>query len=189
MDGEKFFDHLSAIVGANNARLYSKRFGPLNDKQYGEILNFEALAFYVYTTSLNWHNLINDQLWSDAPTLDVCAFRDVLNNALLKLPVHRTNGGIVYRGYHASDLRSFLERYEPGSTVHFPGFTSAAFKEEHAFGGNVLFIIRALTARAVWFLSANFHECEVLIPAGRDFAVMSTIHQGNRAVISLEEIG
>jgi hypothetical protein len=188
MDGEKFFGHLIKIVGEDNATLYSKRFGPLNEKQHGEIVNFEALAFYVYTTSLNWHDLINEQLWSGAPSPEVCVFRDVLSHALQKLTIHKSNSGVVYRGYNVPHLQSFLRRYEPGSTVHFPGFTSAAFKEEHAFGGNVLFIIRALTARAVWFLSANFHECEVLIPAGRNFAVTSTIHQGNRAVISLEEL-
>lgn len=188
MDGKDFFAHLSAIVGADNASLYAKRFGPLNEKQYGDILNFEALAFYAYTTSLHWHDLINEQLWSGTPGPDFIVFRDVLNHALHKLPVHNANGGVVYRGYDVPDLQMFLRRYEPGSAIHFPGFTSAAFKEEHAFGGNVLFIIRALTARAVWYLSANFHEYEVLIPAGRNFAVMSTIRYGNRAVISLEEL-
>lgn len=188
MDGSKFLEHLAKIVGEDNATLYSKRFGPLDETQHDEILNFEALAFYVYTTSLNWHDLINDQLWSGAPSPEVCVFRDVLNHALQKLAIHKSNGGVVYRGYNASHLQSFLERYKPGSTIHFLGFTSAAFREEHAFGGNVLFIIRALTARAVWFLSANFHECEVLIPAGRNFAVMSTIHQRDRAVVSLEEL-
>ncbi|QPC86594.1 hypothetical protein GA830_07485 [Mesorhizobium sp. NBSH29] len=188
MDGEHFYGHLTAIVGAQNASLYASRFGGLDDIQHGSILNFEALAFYVYTTSMNWHDHINEQLWAGNPGTEIRAFCDVLNSALQKLPAFKTNGGVVYRGYKTADVDAFLEPYRPGEMVHFRGFTSASIKEDQAFGGNILFIIRALTARAVWFLSANFHECEVLIPAGRHFTVANVMRDQGRAIISLEEL-
>lgn len=103
------------------------------------------------------------------------------------MPRHTVNGGLVYRGFSASDLRSFLQRYQVGKRVYFPGFTSAAFHEEQAFGGNILFIIKSVTARAVYHLSANFGEYEVLFPAGRSFAVVAVEERAGRAVIDLEE--
>jgi len=77
--------------------------------------------------------------------------------------------------------------------VTFPGFTSASFKEAGAFGGNVLFIIRALSARAIWFLSPNFHEEEALLPTDCRFQIADTElqivdDQPVKLVIILQEI-
>jgi hypothetical protein len=91
-------------------------------------------------------------------------------------PIKGTNG-TVFRGYNARDLDAFAAQYIEGQVVTFPGFTSASFKEAGAFGGNVLFIIRALTARAIWFLSPNFHEEEALLPTGCTFEVVDTQFQ------------
>jgi hypothetical protein len=190
MDGAEFLDILSRIVGAEDAQRHARRFGPLDHEMHGysELLNYEGLAFYAYSTGMNWYDLINSDLWSRRPSKDVLAFRDVLNAALEKLPRYTINGGTVFRGYQVDDLDSFLQRYEPGKVVDFPGFTSAAYKQENAFGGNVLFMIRVLTARAIWYVAAQFGEFEVLIPAGKFFRVLSTERHGDIAVVTLEEM-
>jgi NAD:arginine ADP-ribosyltransferase len=121
------------------------------------------------------------------------AFAEVLNSGLGKLaPIKGTNG-TVFRGYNANDLDAFAGQYSEGQIVTFPAFTSASFKETGAFGGNVLFIIRALSARAIWFLSPNFQEEEALLPTECQFQIVDTefqIVEGQRAkfVVILQEI-
>lgn len=188
MNGKAFKACIAEIVGADNADLYAGNFGDLDDKLIDNIYNYEGLAFYVYTTSMNWHYVINRELWSDSQRECIQYFRDVLNGALAKLPVYRSNNGTVYRGYSTSNVNNFLYDYSQGAEILFPAFTSAAYKETEAFGGNALFIIRSLTARAVWHLSANFGEYEVLIPAGREFKVLHSAVHNDRAVIVLEEL-
>jgi len=183
-----FHAALVEIVGAENAYSYSRRFVPLSGAFTDVLYNFEGLAFFVYTTALNWHEYLNAELWKDVPNPHCVVFRDVLNAALGKIPLYRARGGIVFRGYRTENLNEFLKGYVPATDIVFPGFTSAAFTEEHAFGGNVLFIIKALTARAVWYVSANFYEYEVLIPAGRTFHVRDVQRSAGRAAILMDEI-
>jgi hypothetical protein len=187
MNGKDFFRCIEKIVGRDNASLYASKFGSLDDFQYGDLRNYEALAFYIYTTSLAWHAVINSELWEGGTRDEILVFRDVLNAALEKLPLYTAQNSTVYRGYTAFDLDSFLSHYRPGSTVVFRGFTSASFKASEAYGGNVLFIIRALTARTAWFVSANFHECEVLLPTDRQFLVSEVERRGEQVVIKLTE--
>lgn len=188
MDISEFWRCLCSIVGEKNAIVYSKRFLPLDGLFYNDLLNYEALAFFAYSTGLNWHERINAELWSGVPSLEVRTFAAVLNEALAKLPRFTVNEGTVFRGYRTKNLSSFASRYPVGEIAVFPGFTSASFKQESAFGGNILFIIRALTARAIWYVSANFGEFEVLIPAGRTFRVLHVDVVNDRAVIALEEL-
>ena len=189
MNGRDFFQCVTTIVGPGNAERYATKFGDLDGllSEDNGILNYEGLAFYVYTTSLSWHYKINAELWGENPSYCVLMFREVMNKTLEKLVIYKNNGGLIYRGYKAANLEEFLTRYEVGKLVHFPGFTSAAFKEENAFGGNVFFMIRSLTARSVWFLAADFMETEVLIAAGKDFLVVDKTADQGRAVITLEE--
>jgi len=183
----RFYAALVEIVGSENARAYARRFMPLGEAFTGSLHNFEGLTFFVYTTGLNWHEYLNAELWKEAPDPNCLVFRDVLN-AALKIPLYKARGGIVYRGYETQNIDEFLEGYRRGSTIVFPGFTSASFAQEHAFGGNVLFIIKALTARAVWYVSADFYEYEVLIPAGRRFHVRDVRQTTTQAVILMDEI-
>jgi hypothetical protein len=68
MNGEEFFRCVEKIVGTENARQYANRIGDLDGVYMGTILGFEALAFYVYSTGVSWHDYINGSLWSgDAP--------------------------------------------------------------------------------------------------------------------------
>lgn len=189
MQGEEFFECLKAIVGSDNASRYAGRFGPLDgDANVHGLKNFELIAFFAYSTGMLWHQYINEQLWSAGPDKNVLVFRDVLNRALFKFPAYKGNGGTVYRGYKVDDLDGFLKNYVAGAVVRFPGFTSASFKEELAFGGNVLFIIRALTARVIWYVCATYDEYEVLIPAGRNFEVVEVVKDAWRTVVLLEEL-
>jgi hypothetical protein len=165
----------------------------LDEEFHDQITNTEALAFYVYSTANGWHTYINAELWSGNPHPDVMAFAEVLNSGLRKLAPIRGANGTVFRGYNAKDLETFAAQYVEGQEVTFPGFTSASFKEAGAFGGNVLLIIRALNARAIWFLSPNFHEEEALLPTDCKFQVVDREFQvvegqSVKLVVILQEI-
>lgn len=195
-EGARFYDLLCRLIGSNEAaRALSKicRLIDLDAIFLNEITNAEALAFYVYSTSEGWHSMINAELWSGVPSPDVMGFAEVLNAGLSKLVPISGPSSTVYRGYSANDLETFVLKYTIGEVVEFPGFTSASFKETGAFGGNVLFIIRAFSARAIWFLSPNFHEEEALLPTGCRFRVVDQQFQdvANRKVklvLVLQEI-
>lgn len=195
MLGADFLLVLDRLIGAEeSARCVRKICAPdaLDEKFLDEITNAEAVAFYVYSTANGWHSYINEQLWSGTPSRDVAAFAEVLNGGLGKIVAIAGVQATVYRGYDARDLTAFGSRYVEGRIVDFPGFTSASFSETGAFGGNVLFIIRALSARAIWWLSPNFHEEEALLPANSRFQVIDKElkRDGNdvRLVIVLQEI-
>jgi len=154
--------------------------------------NAEALAFYIYATANGWHRTINEQLWSGRPHSDIVAFADVLNSGLGKIVAITGKQATVYRGYNTDDLDGFSAQYEQDQVVKFPAFTSASFSQTGAFGGNVLFIIRALSARSIWWLSPNFHEEEALLPSGCTFRVIdkefqSVAGEPDKLVIVLQE--
>jgi hypothetical protein len=194
--GTEFYQLLERLIGASEAeRCLSRicRLNELEERFHDQITNTEALAFYVYSTANGWHSYINEQLWSDTPDPEVLAFTEVLNSGLLKLAPIRGKNATVFRGYTTRDLGAFATRYVENEIVTFPAFTSASFKEAGAFGGNVLFIIRALSARAIWFLSPNFHEEEALLPSGCRFRVadkefQAAEGQNAKLVIILQEI-
>jgi hypothetical protein len=173
--GTEFLDVLRRLIGdAETARCLGK-FCPLEalDSSFHEkITGTEALAFYVYSTANGWHSHINGQLWTGSPDRDVIAFAEVLNSGLSKLAAIAGKQGTVYRGYNTGDLDAFSAQYVLDKVVRFPAFTSASFAEAGAFGGNVLFIIRALSARSIWFLSPNFQEEEALLPTDCSFRVV-----------------
>ena len=187
MGGADFLDLLVRLIGAEEAARCARKFGPPDEEFYEGINNAEAIAFYVYSTANGWHSYINAQLWSRKPHPDVVAFAAVLDSGIHKLPRYTTGGGTVYRGYHASDLGKFSKHYVLDEIVAFPAFTSASFKEAGAFGGNVLFIIRALSARAIWFLSPNFQEEEALLPTNCSFVVVDKGMQQGRLVVIVQE--
>ncbi|WP_027053708.1 ADP-ribosyltransferase domain-containing protein [Mesorhizobium erdmanii] len=188
MNGGAFLECVAKIVGTETAERYATRFGDL-DKPYTEaILGYEALAFYVYSTGVAWHDHINGALWKEKATPEILQFKGVLNHALGKLPPYVLNGGLVYRGYHTLDVDAFAARYDVGQVIRFPGFTSAAVKENEAYFGNVLFTIRALTAHRIWFLAAEYDENEVLLPAGQSFQIVEVVASKGKAAIFLDEL-
>jgi hypothetical protein len=180
---------LQKIVGEDAAKRYASRFGPLESSQSGgEILNYEALSIYAYSTELTWHQRINTELWSGTPSEEVLLFTSVLNQTLAKLPPYLLNNRIVYRGYHCDDIAALASSYQNAGTVRFLGFTSATFDPKLAFGGNVFFTIRTLTGKAIWYLAASYAEFEVLIPSGRSFSVSKIDSRERRPAIDLEEL-
>lgn len=187
---------LERLIGAAEAARCARKIcllDRLDESFHGRIINFEAVAFYVYATANGWHSAINNQLWAGRPSADVAAFAQVLNTALGKIPPIVGAAATVYRGYQTDDLTSFAASYPVDGIVSFPGFTSASFSQAGAFGGNVLFIIRASSARAIWWLSPNFHEEEALLPTDCHFRVadkqIETIgREPSRLVVVLQEI-
>jgi hypothetical protein len=193
--GSELLDVLRRLIGVDETARCLKKIcnvEALDDKFHDQITNSEALAFYIYSTANGWHSYINEQLWSGSPNPDVMAFAQVLNTALGKIVAITGKPGTVYRGYNTHDLDTFSAHYALDEIVRFPAFTSASFTEAGAFGGNVLFIIRALSARSIWWLSPNFHEEEALLPTGCSFRIVDKEFQsvGNehvKLVIVLQE--
>ena len=195
MVGLDFLGVLGRLIGGQEtARCLAKICRPaaIDQKFHNDITNYEALALYVYSTANGWHSYINQQLWSGAPSIEVVQFAEVLNGALGKLVPIAGKSASIYRGYETTNIADFSARYVEGGNVTFPGFTSASFSEAGAFGGNVLFIIRALSARSIWWLSPNFHEEEALLPTDCNFRVVDKQSQsrGNttKLVIVLQEL-
>ena len=182
-----FLAAATAIVGVDNIKLYLRKFSDLDRDYFENIKNYEALAFYIYSTSMGWHIYINKQLWSADPDPNVKIFKHILNGALKKLPSLKGSRSTVYRGYNTSDLTRFVEEHSVGKLIIFKGFTSSAYYEDSAFGGNILFIIRSRSACSIWHLASDYHEHEALIPAGKEFLVVDSVRQGNKAVIVIEE--
>jgi hypothetical protein len=194
--GAEFLDALQRLIGVDEtARCLRKICNKhaLDDMFHGEMTNAEALAFYVYSTANGWHTYINEQLWSGEPAPEVRAFAKMLNSGLSKIVAIAGSQGTVYRGYSVTNLEAFAAHYLQGEIVRFPAFTSASFAESGAFGGNVLFIIRALSARAIWWLTPNFHEEEALLPTDCVFRIVDREFQSVggkpvKLVVVLQEI-
>jgi hypothetical protein len=194
--GPEFLDALQRLIGVDETTRYLRKICPkhaLDDMFHGEMTNAEALAFYVYSTANGWHTYINEQLWSGEPAPEVRAFAKMLNSGLNKIVAIAGSQGTVYRGYSVTNLEAFAAHYVQGEIVRFPAFTSASFAESGAFGGNVLFIIRALSSRAIWWLTPNFHEEEALLPTDCVFRIVDREFQSVggkpvKLVVVLQEI-
>jgi hypothetical protein len=190
IEGEDCPDAFCAVVqrlaGVEAAARLFKLFTPLDRIGGGtSVYGYEHMAVYLYSTGMNYYATINGALWDGTASADILLFRDVLNEGLARLAVFR---GDLYRGLNTPDPALFAQGYVPGQIVHFPAFTSGVQHEAEAYFGNVLFIIRAKTARQVWFLSADYLERELLIKAGTDFRVLTCETTGPKAIILLEEV-
>lgn len=185
---QAFHDAITYLAGLAEAERLFFRFSPLEASFFGDISNKEALAFYLYTTAQHHHKIINAELWSGYPSGHVAAIAAVLNQGLGKLQPFRARDAELFRGYNADDLDAFSAKYKPGTIVPFAGFTSAARSMDSAYFGNVMFTIRPLNARVIYYVSADFHEDELLFPSGCRFRVLDNERNGNRLAILLEEV-
>lgn len=189
LNGNRFLSIASQVVGPKAAEDCAHRIGDLDSADFpNDLLGFEALAFYIYTHPSGWQATIDRQLSAAQPDRPVSVFAAVLNGALRKLPPYRWRDGLVFRGHRSDDPETFLARYPVGSVRLAPSFLSAALRAETAFGGDVLFMIRALSARAIWFLAASYKEDEVLFPARTRLRVEQQYVRDGRAVVLLQEI-
>jgi hypothetical protein len=183
---DEFSRALVALVGEELAERYSRKFEPLEREICLGVLGYEALAMFVYTTPMEWHERINRELWNDRPSNDVLVFAAALNSALAKAPPRK---GLVCRGYTPANLEKFLSEYQVGQRKRMPAFTSTAIDAQKAFNGNVFFTIRSHTAGILWMWSADYGETdEVVFPTGTTFDVLSVERRGNKAFIALEEV-
>jgi hypothetical protein len=183
-----FLTALGRLIGQEEAHRHAQRFQPLDGIIFPEsgILGREALAAFIYTTPLTYHETINADLWSEAPGDDTRIVAEALNTCLSKLTRFR---GMAYRGFRPKGaLDTFLEKYTPGALVIMPGFTSASRTREKAFAGNVLFTIQSRTGAITWYVSAEFMEDEIIFRTDTTFRVLHVERLRNRAIIELEEV-
>ena len=146
----------------------------------------ERLAIWIYSsTDSDFYARINGELWSPPCSAEVSEFSEILHLALRKLPAH---DGITYRGYNAANFDDFLDQFEPGITIRWPGFTSSTLDRAEAYEGNVLFIIRSHNGRILGLYADDPGEREVLFPGGTRFQVLSVERDDDAAVIELEEV-
>ncbi len=157
--------------------VYSSTPFPLSPEELNEISLYTLERFPVRTLRHYFAEQVHDAFAKGLP---------------LKSALEKGKQATVYRGYSAPNLDAFSSLYIQDEIIRFPAFTSASFSQAGAFGGNVLFIMRALSARAIWWLSPNFHEEEALIPTDRHFQVVdkefqSVGNEHSKLVIVLQE--
>ena len=181
----EFREAVEEIVGTEDARRYAAQFEPLGESVHGEVSGCEALAMFLYTTPMAWHEDINRRLWTGAPGSAVRLFERMLNSALSK---QSRWIGLAYRGVTTDNLEQFTGGYPVGHYVTARGFTSCARRIEGAFRGNVLFTIHSRTAAMVWMWKADYMEDEVIFQSGRTFEVLAVESRGDTAFIALDEV-
>jgi len=185
LQSQALYSAVVRIVGDYSAALFARKFQPLDQEFTSGVFGYEALAMFVYTTPMNWHEEINTQLWSGFPEDHFVIYARTLNSALTKLPVH---SGTAYKGYTPKDFEGFVRRYQAGRRIEMLAFTSATRKPESAFSGDVLFTIRSRTGAIIWMWSADYREDEVVFRTNTTFGVLSLERFGNRAFVALEEV-
>lgn len=129
---------------------------------------------------------LNAALRGERPLTDEIAQRaEHLSAALSRLPDHT---GPVFRGTTLDPAQ--LARYEPGSVVREPAFTSTSQAQGAAFAGDVLFVITSRHGKSVQHLSSLPHEAEVLFDKGARFYVARHLHdpQTGKRMINLIEV-
>jgi hypothetical protein len=109
---------------------------------------------------------------------------DAATRALDRMPDHR---GIVFRGENAYGDTSYLDAYQPGSTVTNRAFTSA--DRDAAFPGNVVYQIESLHGKGVRDISVYGNvENEVLFRPGTSFEVLSRTMENGQTEIIMREV-
>lgn len=112
--------------------------------------------------------------------------KDAINTALQSLPVYQ--GSQVVRMVNLPD--EVLAKYQIGETIQFNALTSTSYGDDVAIQGNenVRFVITHKTGRKIDDISRFSHEQEVLIEAGKWFAVLDRRDVGEYVEIELEQI-
>jgi hypothetical protein len=93
----------------------------------------------------------------------------------------------VYRGVDNLPP-DVLAKYVPGETVTEEAFTSTSYAESGQYTGSVQFRIRSKDGRLVEALSRYDNEKEVLFRPGSKFKVLDKVRDGDRVVITMEEV-
>jgi len=146
------------------------------------LTDLERLAIWIYTTPRDWHRIVNDSLWSGRITNEVSVFANVLDEALQKLP---RVAGTVYRGTFIRQRREeFVGKYNVGTVVTWPGFTSTTRVRRNAYVGDVLFRIESITGRSLQGYSADEGDEEVLFGTGTRYRVVGVV--ADEAVLALD---
>lgn len=147
--------------------------------------DLERLAIWIYTTPRDWHRVVNDALWSKRVSGEVRVFASVLDQALQKLP---RVSATVYRGTFIRQRLEFLRKYEIGTIVTWPGFTSTTRIRRGAYMGNALFRIESITGRSLQGYGAEEADDEVLFATGTRYKVIDMVADERVLLVDLVEV-
>jgi len=113
---------------------------------------------------------------------------------LRKIPFWRGNQDL-YRGISIDVVEKYPQKYVEGNLITWYGFSSTTtnFKKIQNFLGKdnpctVFTINSCFSGRAIHTMSAVKTECEVLLPPGSRFEVMSIVGYGNMKIIQLKQV-
>ncbi|HEU4613419.1 MAG TPA: ADP-ribosyltransferase domain-containing protein [Kofleriaceae bacterium] len=144
----------------------------------------ELVAILLYT-STHFVEMNKALRTADASKLDDVGDAIALASAgLEKMPVYQ---GWTYRGVDSLPAE-VLAKYVPGQTVTEEAFTSSSYAESGQYAGNVQFRIKSKDGRLVESLSRYDNEKEVLFKPGSKFKVVDKERDGDRVVITMEEV-
>jgi NAD:arginine ADP-ribosyltransferase len=181
-------DRIRRLVGGQAFETAYSRLGLSADwvDPIFRLTDLERLAIWIYTTPGNWHQIVNEALWSGKVSDEVRVFAAVLDQALLKLP--RVSGS-VYRGTLISQRTEvFLRNYKVGAIVTWPGFTSTTRSRRNAYVGNVLFRIESINGRSLQGYGAEESDEEVLFATGTRYKVIDVVADEAVLAVDLVEV-
>ena len=162
----------------------------------------EALAVASYTFDLgigsdregedNLYNQLNNCLRErNAQTLDLLKpYLSYLFGALAKFPVIKTR---VYRGIPAASLGIVLEKYKPGTRVHWGAListsTNISTAKQFALGpGGTIFRLNILNGRRCSLYSYSMSEDEVLLSPNSVFVVTAECRQDEDGYVLVDMV-
>jgi len=144
----------------------------------------ELVAIILYTSS---HFVEMNRTLRQGDTSSLDEHGDAIHLAdkgLDKLPSYQ---GWVHRGVDSLPAE-VLAKYVPGQTVTEHSFTSTSYDDGAQFAGNVQFKIKSKDGKLVESLSRYDTEKEVLFRPGATFKVLDKERDGDRIVITMEEV-
>jgi hypothetical protein len=190
---EEIFLKSYIIFGEN---IYGKLSNPENT--YG-LTRDEALSLYFYTLQWNQNSLysrLNIDLASNQRMQLVQKWKFYLYhlfNALTKIPIWKPIQDL-YRGVSSNIVKLFPQKYIVGNKISWYGFisTTTQLNVIKSFLGHsecTIFCINGcISGRHIQKFSASPSECEVLIPAGSQFEIISIIEIGTVTMVQLKQI-
>lgn len=133
---------------------------PLSQEDHDKLFKYLGPGFRTINPALRGETPLTPEIQSDA---------DDVSSVLAKLP---PTSGTVYRGTQLTDDQ--LARYQPGTNVTEPTFTSSSLRADRAFGGNVTFTIDSVDGKYTAPYARQFApQEEVTFDRGTSFRVLS----------------
>lgn len=154
--------------------------------KYSFLSEAEELAMYHYTGS--GYRDLNAALRDGNPNEQQKVFQAILNSAIAKTSKYKLKPNeTLKRGVTLTSEQ--IAAYKEGAVVRWDAFTSTSYGDDAAFGGNVVFHIKAKSGVDMTKISKfGKGEREVLLGSPLNVRVLSVKSLGGTTIIEVEEV-